>query len=115
MELKRKIDNLSIKQDSSASHGDGAPYPIILISTRGDKLWLLDDDPFNPLTPTSDQYRISPYNIKTISSRQVMRIKKIISEGILSWSNTKFSKLTPHELYGTHLGELLVRSWELKG
>ena len=79
MELKRKIDNLSIKQDSSASHGDGAPYPIILISTRGDKLWLFDDDPFNPLTPTSDQYRISPYNINTISSRQVMRIKKIIS------------------------------------
>ena len=33
----------------------------------------------NPLTPTSDQYRISPYNINTISSRQVMRIKKIIS------------------------------------
>ena len=51
MELKRKIDNLSIKQDSSASHGDGAPYPIILISTRGYKLLLLDDDPFNPLAP----------------------------------------------------------------
>ena len=49
MELKRKIDKLSIMQDSSASHGDGAPYPIILISTRGDKLWLLDDDPFNYL------------------------------------------------------------------
>ena len=31
---------------------------------------------FNPLTPTSDQDRISPYNINTISSRQVMRIKK---------------------------------------
>ena len=30
---------------------------------------------FNPLTPTSDQDRISPYNITTISSRQVMRIK----------------------------------------
>ena len=34
---------------------------------------------FNPLTPISDQERISPYNIKTISSRQVMRIKKNIS------------------------------------
>ena len=34
------------------------------------------DAPLNPLTPTSDQYRISPYNINTISSRQVMRIKK---------------------------------------
>ena len=29
---------------------------------------------FNPLTPTSDQYRISPYGINTISTRQVMRI-----------------------------------------
>ena len=31
---------------------------------------------FNPLTPTSDQDRISPYDINTISGRQVMRIKK---------------------------------------
>ena len=38
----------------------------------------------NPLTPMSDQDRISPYNINTISSRQVMRIKKSISEGIIS-------------------------------
>ena len=30
----------------------------------------------NPLTPMSDQDRISPYNINTISSRQVTRIKK---------------------------------------
>ena len=30
----------------------------------------------NPLTPIRDQERISPYNISTISSRQVMRIKK---------------------------------------
>ena len=28
----------------------------------------------NPLTPTSDQDRISPYGINTISTRQVMRI-----------------------------------------
>ena len=27
-------------------------------------------------TPMSDQDRISPYNINTVSSRQVMRIKK---------------------------------------
>ena len=33
----------------------------------------------NPLFPMSDQYRIFPYNINTISSRQVMRIKKNIS------------------------------------
>ena len=30
----------------------------------------------NPLTPMSDQDRISPYNINTISTRYVMRIKK---------------------------------------
>ena len=36
----------------------------------------------NPLTPMSDQDRISPYNIYTISCRQVMRIKKNINYGI---------------------------------
>ena len=36
---------------------------------------------FNPLTPMSDQDRISPYYIFTISSRQVMRIKKNINKG----------------------------------
>ena len=35
--------------------------------------------PLNPLTPMSDQDRISPYNINTISSGQVMRIKKNIN------------------------------------
>ena len=49
---------------------------------------------FLPFTPTSDQDRISPYNIYTISSRQVMRIEKNINYGIISWSNTKFSELT---------------------
>ena len=33
----------------------------------------------NPLTPMSDQDRISPYNINTISISQVMRIMKNIS------------------------------------
>ena len=33
---------------------------------------------FNPLPPMSDQHRTSPYNINTISSRQVMKIKKNI-------------------------------------
>ena len=57
------------------------------------------DTDVNPLTPMSDQDKISPYNIDTISSRQVMRIKKNINQGIISWSNTKFSKLTSQELY----------------
>ena len=30
----------------------------------------------NPLTTKSDQDRVSPYNINTVSSRQVMRVKK---------------------------------------
>ena len=47
----------------------------------------------------SDQDRISPYNINTISSKQMMRIKKNINKGIINWSNTKFSKLTSQELY----------------
>ena len=37
--------------------------------------WLIV--PVNHLTPMSDQERISPYNINTISSKQVMRIKNI--------------------------------------
>ena len=38
---------------------------------------------FNPLVPNSDQDRVSPYTISTISSRQVMRIKKISIRGLL--------------------------------
>ena len=37
----------------------------------------------NPLTPMSDQDRISPHNVNTISSRQVMRLKKIEIKGLL--------------------------------
>ena len=39
---------------------------------------LLHPGCFNPLTPISDQDRISPYNINTMASRQLMRIKKKI-------------------------------------
>ena len=39
--------------------------------------------PLNPSTPISDQDKISPYNINTISSRQVMRIKKNINQVIV--------------------------------
>ena len=38
----------------------------------------------NLLTPMNDQDRISPYNIKTISCRKVMRIKRNINMGIIS-------------------------------
>ena len=51
-------------------------------------------DQINLLTPMSDQDRISPYNIYTISTRQVMRVKETINLEIISWSNTKFFELT---------------------
>ena len=35
----------------------------------------------NPLTPTSDQNRISPYNIEIKSNRQMLRIKENINDG----------------------------------
>ena len=38
---------------------------------------------FYPLTPMSDQDRISSYSINTISTRKVMRIKKILISGLL--------------------------------
>ena len=34
---------------------------------------------FNPFTPRSDQHINSPYNFNTLSSKQVMGIKKIIN------------------------------------
>ena len=34
---------------------------------------------FNPFTPMSDQDRISPHNVNTISTRQVLRIEKILN------------------------------------
>ena len=40
----------------------------------------------------SDQNRISPYDINTISSRIVMRLEKNINKEIISWLNTKFSE-----------------------
>ena len=48
----------------------------------------------NPLTLMSDQDRISPYSIKTLSTIYVMRIKKNINLRIISWSNTKFPEPT---------------------
>ena len=44
----------------------------------------LEREFFNPLTPMSDQDRISPYNTYTISTKEVMRIKKNINLGTIS-------------------------------
>ena len=57
-------------------------------------------DVINPLSPVSDQDRISPYYIYTKSCRQVMRIEKNINYGITHWSDTKFSKLAYWESFG---------------
>ena len=72
----------------------------------------------NPLTSINDQGRISPYNINTLSSRQVRRIKRNINQGIISWSKPKFSQPELQKLYWRQEGELLMRSWgwkDLKG
>ena len=66
-------------------------------------------------SPTRDLDRISPHTIDMISSRQVMRINKNIDSGIIGWPNSKFSKLTSFKLYCRQYGELLMKSWELKG
>ena len=51
------------------------------VSTKKKKDY--DMNAFTPLSPGCDQDRISPYTISTISSRQVMRIKK----NIIYWWN----------------------------
>ena len=54
----------------------------------------------NPLIPMRDQDRISPYNINTISTRLVMRMKNNINLEIISSSNTKLSGLRLLKFYG---------------
>ena len=67
----------------------------------------------NPLSPMNDQDRISPHHILTIQSTQVMRVKKNIIYGIISWSNTKFSEPHSREHYWWDLGSERVEtaSW----
>ena len=50
------------------------------------------------MTLLIDQDRMSPYIISSVSSRQVRRIEANINLGVISWSTTKFSKLTSKEL-----------------
>ena len=49
----------------------------------------------NPLTPRSDKNITSPHDVHTLSSKQVMRIFKLIRLKLLSGSNTKFSTNLP--------------------
>ena len=54
-----------------------------------------------------DQHLISPFTINTMSSRQVMGIKKIINWAIFSWCIAQFSGVTMKERYDFKLGELI--------
>ena len=56
---------------------------------------------------TGDQDRISPYNINAILSIELMRGKRNINKGILSSSNTKFSKLTTVRIITNEISEIL--------
>ena len=62
----------------------------------------------------SVQDRISPYNIDTISSKQVMRIKKKYQLQDHKLIQYQILQTNIIELYGKQKGELLMRSWESK-
>ena len=62
-------------------------YSLIYMVLISITIYTLVIASFNPLVPNSDQDRISPYTISTISSRKVMRIKKISIRGLLVDSN----------------------------
>ena len=59
----------------------------------------------NPLTPESDQYLISPYNITPESHIKVMRIKEMITTLRGSSLLQKFSLSAPQEMYREQYGE----------
>ena len=63
---------------------------VLIVLIREHVLWQV----LKPLALIGDQERISPYNINTISTRQLLRIKENINLRIIRWSITKFSKLT---------------------
>ena len=68
----------------------------------------------NLLTPIiSDQHAISPSNIYTVSSKQV--ILKLVRQKLLSWSHTKLLLLINKEMCSCYKEELTIRSWELRG
>ena len=58
--------------------------------------------------------RISPYNIDTISSKQVMRIKKKYQLQDYKLIQYQILQTNIIELYVRQKGELLMRSWESK-
>ena len=67
---------------------------------------------FNPLTPRSDQHIDSPSNFDTLSSRQVMRIEKIINLGYCLDITPNSQYIPNKEMYSPQIGELAFRSWD---
>ena len=55
-----------------------SPFETPYVATRS-----YFSESISPLTCMSDQQRISPYSINTMSSRQVIRNKKNITRGLL--------------------------------
>ena len=84
--------SIQVQDNTNRPLGLSKGWPWLL--HRGDCLIRMKFKTINPLTLMSDQGRISLYNIYTISTKKVMRIKKNINLGIISWFNTKFSELT---------------------
>ena len=69
--------NLPFFLSSKFAEGHNAEmcWPEHLLPSEGSKV--------NPVSPTSDLDRISPYTTSRISARQVMRIKKNSIRGLL--------------------------------
>ena len=84
-----------------------------------------DMNAFTPLSPGCDQDRISPYTISTISSRQVMRIKKninyrwnqfqILQTSIIWIVRQKVRRITDEILGVKGLGQILAPSHQFFG
>ena len=66
----------------------------------------------NPITPMSDQDRISPYNINTISRKDEMRIRKISIRKLLVDLIQILQTDIIRRDYGRVYGELLTRTWQ---
>ena len=64
------------------------------------------DIQYNPLTPRSDWHVTSPWNIHTLSSKQVMRILKLTKWKLLSWSNVKFLLFIHKDMCSSKRGEV---------
>ena len=86
----------------------------ILITCLLDNVWILWGEVecqslmrVEGLIATSDQDRISPYNMNAILSIELMRGKRNINKGIISSSNKKFSKLTTVRIITNEISEIL--------